>query len=736
MEDWFRTRPITAKDLADRLLGGLNVNEVLIWPPDLFAYSSYILMVTSAYQLVVSPPSNEKWPPPKEELVKWVWTGAEENLKEWLDSLKRAWKVDDVSCDFREHLASIEQWKLGLGAYNKSQIKDPGPSFREQTSEQINEHDNEKRRELGDWEFLARVEGGKWRDNLDAMTEKQIFDLFRPAESNTPSADTAGRRLQTILKKMPPLTLACWAYLSRAINDLHFCNGQKLNLGDLLCNQDHLQLEPEYCKKLWRVSQSVLTLHAISDLASLRFGIDADTSRSPAMAVAEKLLLGKYGHRGSTNVGGTLSTVDSLRCRVLPKRHNPVIGITLRSISSNLAFHQSPVDVVWRKTQGNPLGNRLKRDRPAKMSILLLPLPLAVTAKDFAPDLDEEKVVDMMEGYGFFSYEPNRKNGSQQEATDRADVAHIEKALELIREAKSELGNEGSIDLVVLPEAAFNLTQFNKFEKRLLAEGGNLPGILIAGVRESKQELEKEMTDRKEKRSSNAFNFSRNAVYCKYYDEGDGSREGNYYRKPTAVKPSITPKYKQYKHHRWQLERTQIRRYGLSSILTPDTIWWESIKIPKRRVSFLNVGDRMTISHLICEDLARQDPIAELVRQVGPTLVVAILMDGPQLKNRWSARYATVLSDDPGSSVITLTSLGMVKRHSSEFGAMSRIVALWNESGAGHSREIELAQGAEAILLTLTMDQSEEKTADGRKELDATSILRLNDVIQIYPRPR
>lgn len=95
MEDWFRTRSITAQDLADRLLGGLNVNEVLIWPPDLFAYSSYILMVTSAYQLVVSPPSNEKWPPPKDELVQWVWKGAEENLKEWLAAVKRAWKVDD-----------------------------------------------------------------------------------------------------------------------------------------------------------------------------------------------------------------------------------------------------------------------------------------------------------------------------------------------------------------------------------------------------------------------------------------------------------------------------------------------------------------------------------------------------------------------------------------------------------------------------------------------------------------
>jgi hypothetical protein len=76
----------------------------------------------------------------------------------------------------------------------------------------------------------------------------------------------------------------------------------------------------------------------------------------------------------------------------------------------------------------------------------------------------------------------------------------------------------------------------------------------------------------------------------------------------------------------------------------------------------------------------------------------------------------------------------MVKRHISEFGAMSRVVALWNESGAGHSREIELAQGADAVLLTLRMDETPEKTADGRKEAVATSILRLNDVIQIYPK--
>jgi hypothetical protein len=59
-----------------------------------------------------------------------------------------------------------------------------------------------------------------------------------------------------------------------------------------------------------------------------------------------------------------------------------------------------------------------------------------VTAKDFAPDLNKERVVDMIDGYGFFSYEPNRKNASQQEAADRADVAHIEKRWNLLGKLK------------------------------------------------------------------------------------------------------------------------------------------------------------------------------------------------------------------------------------------------------------------------------------------------------------
>lgn len=50
-------RYITARDVAERLMPDLHMNEVLLWPPDLFAYTSYIMTMTSAYQLVVSPPS-------------------------------------------------------------------------------------------------------------------------------------------------------------------------------------------------------------------------------------------------------------------------------------------------------------------------------------------------------------------------------------------------------------------------------------------------------------------------------------------------------------------------------------------------------------------------------------------------------------------------------------------------------------------------------------------------------
>lgn len=84
------------------------------------------------------------------------------------------------------------------------------------------------------------------------------------------------------------------------------------------------------------------------------------------------------------------------------------------------------------------------------------------------------------------------------------------------------------------------------------------------------------------------------------------------------------------KHHRWKLNKAQIQRYALSSALDPKANWWEGIPIAPRVVEFFEVRGGTSLTVLICEDLARADPCQAVVRAVGPNLVVALLMDGPQ----------------------------------------------------------------------------------------------------------
>lgn len=86
------------------------------------------------------------------------------------------------------------------------------------------------------------------------------------------------------------------------------------------------------------------------------------------------------------------------------------------------------------------------------------------------------------------------------------------------------------------------------------------------------------------------------------------------------------------------------------------------------------------MSVVICEDLARPDPVGDLLRAVGPNLVIALLMDGPQIKERWSARYATTLAEDPGFSVLSLTSAGMSKLSRPSSGVnRSKVIGLWKD---------------------------------------------------------
>jgi hypothetical protein len=269
--------------------------------------------------------------------------------------------------------------------------------------------------------------------------------------------------------------------------------------------------------------------------------------------------------------------------------------------------------------------------------------------------------------FGFFSYEPRNVDPGSTLERFRALFESAEKIA-------------GRIDAVIFPEVALTREEFRRIERWLQEKRC----ILVAGVSDTT-------------------------------DKGNPGKNSVEIRLPLLVANyegslPIT----QWKHHRWCLDRRQIIQYSLGGQLDPSKVWWEHIQLAERRLAVIAVGD-LALCALVCEDLARQDPLARLVRAVGPSLVIALLMDGPQVAERWSARYATVLADDPGSSVLTLTSLGMCQSCNPPGFERSRAIGLWKDAKSGSAVRIELDAGAEGVVLNLFRHRDQEWTADGRE---------------------
>src|SRR5262249_28412765 len=174
---------------------------------------------------------------------------------------------------------------------------------------------------------------------------------------------------------------------------------------------------------------------------------------------------------------------------------------------------------------------------------------------------------------------------------------------------------------------------------------------------------------------------------------------------------------RQNKHHRWSLNEAQILQYHLGGALHPRVRWWEATDVPRRTLHVVEHGDEVALVCLVCEDLAQIDSVVDVIRSVAPTGVLTPLLDGPQLSSRWAARYASVLADDPGSAVLTLTSLGMVQRCRPHGRDSSPVVALWKDPARGF-REIKLETGAQGILLTLCGARAARRSTDGRRPAD------------------
>jgi hypothetical protein len=313
----------------------------------------------------------------------------------------------------------------------------------------------------------------------------------------------------------------------------------------------------------------------------------------------------------------------------------------------------------------------LCKDEDQKLNLLFLPWPEEIPPTAFKPSSSAMCRLDSGKFAGF-KFDPE------------GDFPFNELE-QLVQEAKKRVGQ---VHGLVLPECAVAKKDLGQLESVLEREGLSL---LVAGVRADRQ------------------NYAHLAVI-----DADGSLASR----------------SQFKHHRWCLDAGQIQAYHLGSALHPKLHWWEDIEIAKRELNFVTANGWLTICHLICEDLARQEPVAPLLRAVGPTLVIALLLDGPQLAGRWSARYASVLADDPGSSVLSVTCLGMSLRSRPSGMQPSRVVGLWRDRQTG-VRELALDQGAQGLVLCLCANMVEEWTADGRTDGTKTSELVLSGVEQI-----
>jgi hypothetical protein len=368
---------------------------------------------------------------------------------------------------------------------------------------------------------------------------------------------------------------------------------------------------------------------------------------------------------------GSLTRIPRHRLRVLPKVRTPSGGISFRSLSRYACVRDADVDVIWHRAPVRRAGAH------QHANILLLPWPLRIRARDFKP-IEASVQRTEREPFGMFEFTP----------AEDFDLGLADRVLSAARDEVD------TVDVVVLPETAVPETAIEELEALLARHGVS---VVVAGIRES---------------PCVAGQLVSNWVHIGVFI---GERWWH---------------YRQNKHHRWFLDRNQIDQYGLGGALHPSVRWWESMAVPPRSVHFLELGSGITVAAVICEDLARLDEVADLMRSVGPTLVATTLLDGPQLASRWTARYASVLADDPGSAVLTLTAYGFVQRSRPGGRPASSVVSLWKDATRG-LREIELEPGAHGIVLTVAVDQAPRHAADGRMPVDDVADLLVAGVYQV-----
>lgn len=409
--------------------------------------------------------------------------------------------------------------------------------------------------------------------------------------------------------------------------------------------------------------------------------------------------------------------VDANIHSVFPKSRISTAGCSHRNFSRNLALlpKAGSVRCQWHLPPGE-----LVDDREKPIDILLIPYPYSVPSKAFKTVRDAKAVMDDHDN-------SEQSNGARAKGWGNFEIDQVwldeedpvELAKDLLLQAKKDVA---SVNGVVFPEYSLSYDKFVEVCRELKKLEEDLE-FVISGTNSNCE------YDPEEHRSTGNGNHVMTCVWHRVVStasESDANSEA-----PIAQDREIFTSRR--KHHRWMLSPEQLSDYALTSTLDPRVDWWEDHSIGHRELHFFPFRKKSIFTSMICEDLARSDPCHEVIRAIGPNLVFVLLMDGPQIASRWSARYASALSEDPGSSVLTLTSFGLIDRANKTRNHDPQEAIGFFASPFGKTSIMLPKDGAKAVLLTLTSElQRRQQTIDGRRDRSARS-WRMSSSQPVYP---
>ena len=178
--------------------------------------------------------------------------------------------------------------------------------------------------------------------------------------------------------------------------------------------------------------EDLVFLHAVADEACGGFGLPNAPPRDHALAYCLANLL--------LTTWGSLSAIPKYHGMVLPKMRTPRSGLTLRSLSHHVTFHDSEVEVMWRAT---PWINAQENT----LNILCVPWPLEIGEGCFEPK------PETFESTRYFSYAPRKSD----------DLSHLDVFVELARRASETVSR---VHILVFPETALTTEEYRELMQR------------------------------------------------------------------------------------------------------------------------------------------------------------------------------------------------------------------------------------------------------------------------------